>query len=288
MTRVLVAGATGTIGSLVVRELRDRGVAVRGYARDPIKAGAVLGADLDLTIGDFADRDSLRSSMAGVDAVFLSCANHPQQVELETNVIDTAVEMGVQRFVKLSAHGARIGSALAFWDANARIESHLYDVGVPSTVLRPGFLMTNLLGSAETVKHAGQFFLPAGDAQVALTDPRDVAAAAATALTTDRRSAETLRISGPNETLTFDDVAAQLSTAVGSTVKYVDVPDADARAAMADAGLPDWVADNLIVLFGLIRQGEAAAVSGDYRTLTGHSPRSFARFAHDHADLFTA
>jgi uncharacterized protein YbjT (DUF2867 family) len=260
-------------------------VAVRGYARDRLKASALLGEEADIVIGDFSDPKALRDAMAGSEAVFVSCANDPRQVELETNVIDAAAESDVSRLVKLSADGARVGSPLAFWDANARVENHLREVGLPAVVLRPGFYMTNLIGSAETIKHAGQFFLPAGDAPVALTDPRDVAAAAVMALTTALPAGQTFRISGP-EALTFTEVAAQLSTAVGSTVKYVDVPDVAARAAMAEVGLPDWLADNLIAVFGRIRQGDLATVTDDYRALTGREPRSFSDFARDHAALF--
>jgi uncharacterized protein YbjT (DUF2867 family) len=188
--------------------------------------------------------------------------------------------------VKLSALGARVGSPVEFWDVNARIESYLYDTGIPSVVLRPGFLMSNLLGSAETIKHAGQFFLPAGEAAVAMADPRDVAVAAATALTAQLRHAETFRLTAP-EAVTFTDVAAQLSTVLGSTVKYVDVSDEVARSAMTEAGTSDWLADNLITLFGRIRAGDLHTVTDDYESLTGMSPRTIADFARDHAAAFT-
>ena len=79
----------------------------------------------------------------------------------ECAVIDAAARAGVGRLVKLSARGAAAGSAVTFWDWHARIEQHLADSGVPAVVLRPGFSMANLLGSADPVRHTGVLPLPA-------------------------------------------------------------------------------------------------------------------------------
>lgn len=105
MTTVLVTGATGTVGSAVVRELRRCDVAVKAFVRDPDKAAAVLGDEVALVGGDLSDRESIRSAVEGVDRLFLACGNVPGQVEYETRAIDAAAEAGVERIVKLSANG---------------------------------------------------------------------------------------------------------------------------------------------------------------------------------------
>jgi nucleoside-diphosphate-sugar epimerase len=113
MQRVLVTGATGNVGSRVVRELLERGVPVRAFVRDPGKAAAQLGDHVEPAVGDFGDPGSMKAALDGVDGVFLACSNQPRQVEYETRVIDAAREMGVRRIVKLSARGAEIGSPVA-------------------------------------------------------------------------------------------------------------------------------------------------------------------------------
>ena len=96
-------------------------------------------------------RHRFARALRDVDAVFLACGNVPDQVAYECAVIDEAARSGVRRIVKLSARGAAIGSPVAYWDWHGLIERHLQASGIPSVVLQPGFLMTNLLAAAEQV-----------------------------------------------------------------------------------------------------------------------------------------
>jgi uncharacterized protein YbjT (DUF2867 family) len=285
MTTTLVTAATGTVGAAAASDLVQRGATVRAFTRDPDRASIVLHPDVEIVAGDLADTEAVRLAMKGVDSVLVACGNHPRQVALETNVIDAAAE-AVARVVKLSALHAEIDSPLAFWDAHGRIEQRLRDGTVAAVVLQPTYFMSNLLASAEAVRHTGQLFLPAGAAAVAMIDPRDVATVAAIALLDAAHDGATYRLTGP-EALTFEEVANRLSLVTGRPVQFVDVPDAAARSAMVDAGAPEWVADNLVTLFGLLRSGLGSTVTGDVRSVTGRPPRSLADFARDHAHLFS-
>jgi uncharacterized protein YbjT (DUF2867 family) len=285
MTKILVTGATGNVGSRVVNVLRERGMQVRAFVRDPGKAAAMLGDDVDLAVGDFGDPASIRAALDGVSGVFLACANQPRQVEYETRVIDLAQEAGVRRIVKLSALGAEVGSPVAFWDWHGRIEEHLRAAGLPLVILRPAFSMANLLGSAEAIGQTGMMFLPAGGASVSMIDPKDVAAVAAVALTGDEHDGVTYTLTGPEE-ITFQSVAEDLSAATSRHVQFVSVPDEAARQSMIEQGLPEFVADQIVTVFGFLRQGMQEQTTGTVRALTGREPRGFADFARDHARLF--
>ena len=122
---ILTTGATGTVGRHLARRLAERGATVRALVRDRDRAADLLGPDVDLAVGDLADRAPLTAALDGVSAVYLACANHPLQVAWETGLIDAAVAAGVRRIVKLSAIDAAIGSPVAFADAHGRIEEHL-------------------------------------------------------------------------------------------------------------------------------------------------------------------
>ena len=285
MTTILVTGATGTVGSALIGELVAREADVRAFVRDADKAAAVLGAEIEVCVGDFADSESLTRAMRGVDRVFLACANHPRQVEYEANALDAAKAKEVERVVKLSALGAEIGSPLDFWDAQGRIEVPLAQSRVAAVLLRPTTYMTGVLAAAATIADLGMLFVPAGQARVAMIDPRDVAAVAAVALTTEGHEGSTWTLTGP-EALTYGDVASRLSTLLGRRVEYVDVPDEQARAGLLQAGMPDWLASNLVTLFALIRQGVMTETTDTVFAVTGRPPRTFDEFAQDALPAF--
>jgi uncharacterized protein YbjT (DUF2867 family) len=284
---ILVTGATGTVGAHVVRELRKRGLTVSAFVRDRQKATQMLGTDVELAVGDFADRGSIERALQGVDRVFLACANTPGQIEYECATIDAARAAGVSQVVKLSGPGAAVDSALLFERWHGEIERHLLQSGVAYVLLRPSAYMTNLLAYAETIKHTGKLFAPAGAAQITYVDPRDVAAVAAVALATDGHAGRTYHLTGP-EAISYARIARDLSTATGRQIEYFNVPDEAARQAMIEAGLPSMVAEAIVAVFASQRAGSQARVTDAVRALTGRERRSFAEFARDYAAVFGA
>jgi uncharacterized protein YbjT (DUF2867 family) len=282
---ILVTGATGNAGSEVVRALRARGASVRAFVRDAEKARRLLGDDVELAVGDFADGSSLRAALDGARAMLLSCADDPRRVEWESSAIDAAAAADVKRIVKLSTIRAESGAPVAFWDWHGRVEKRLRSSGVPAVILQSSFYMSNLLSAAEQVASEGRLYAPAGQARVAMIDPRDVGAAAAAALTGAGEEGQTYVITGP-AAITWDEIAAELSSATGRQVKFVDLPDDLAKHGLVAAGLPEFVAEELIKILALLRQGVAAHVTDGVYALTGTRPHSFAQFARDHAHEF--
>jgi uncharacterized protein YbjT (DUF2867 family) len=212
--KVLVTGATGTVGAHVVRELRKRNVAVRAFVRDQPKAAQMLGHEVELAVGDFADRGSIERALDGADALFLACANVPAQIAYENSAIDAAQAAGIKRIVKLSGPDAAVDSSLLFERWHGEIERHLLRSGVPWVLLRPSAYMTNLLAYAEAITHTGRIFAPAGTAMITYIDPRDVAAAAAVTLATDRSTGRVYKLTGP-QAITYEHIAQDLSEALG-------------------------------------------------------------------------
>ena len=168
--------------------------------------------------------------------LFLSGADDPRRVEWETAAIDAAAEAGVRRIVKLSSIVAEPGAPVAFWDWHGRIEQHLRSSAVPAVVLRSSFFMSNLLAAAEPVALEGKLYAPAGEAQIAMIDPRDVGAAAAAVLTSAGHDGRSYVLTGP-EAVTYTQVAAALAEATGREVEFVDLPDEAATQGLI-AGRP--------------------------------------------------
>lgn len=284
MTTILVTGATGNVGRHLVDELRHRGVHARAFVRDAERARSVLGHDVELALGNFGDGASVRRALTGVDRLFLASPNAPSQVEHETTVIDAAVASGVHRIVKLTTPTARVGAPVTFWDWQGRIEQHLLRVPTPSVLVQSSFFMTNLLAAAPHVAHEATIAAPAGEARISMIDPRDVAAVAAVALT-DVSVPSRVHVTGP-EAITYHRVAAALSEITGRAIRYIDVPDAAARDGLRVAGMPDWFADPLVMLFGMLRRGAAEQVTDSVRAIIGRAPRSIEEFLRDHAAAF--
>jgi uncharacterized protein YbjT (DUF2867 family) len=284
--RVLVTGATGTVGRHLVHLLCRRGVPVRAFVRDRAQATDLLGPDVELAVGDLDDRASLDAATAGVVQVFLASGNHPRQAARETAAIDAAADAGVTRIVKLSARAAGIGSPVAFGDAHGRVEEHLRGRGVAHVVLRPGFYLTNLLGVADGVRH-GVLALPAAGARIAMIDPRDVAEVAAAVLTGSGHDGRTYELTGP-EAVSCDDVARELSALLGRRVDFVAVPDEAATAQLVAAGVGEWFATTTVALFGQLRRGVQSEARDVVHALTGREPRSVADFLAEHASAFHA
>jgi uncharacterized protein YbjT (DUF2867 family) len=174
---------------------------------------------------------------------------------------------------------------VAFWDWHGRVEQHLASSAVPGVILRASFYMSSLLAHAERIAGDGRLYAPAGHARVAMIDPRDVGAAAAALLTGAGVEGRTYVATGP-EAITFAQVAAQLSAATGRDIEFVDVPEDGARQGMIAAGVPEFVAEQLIAIFAMLRRGVAEQATDTVEVLAGARPRSFAEFAGEHAHLF--
>ena len=245
---VMVTGASGNVGSAVVRALRSRGVEVR-----------VRGERLE-----------------GCDALFLSSADWPGKVEFETATIDAAEAAGVRLIVKASTPAAQAGSPLPPFDWHGRIEAHLRASGVPWVLLHSGFYMTNV---AMTVR-GGAVVAPAGRGAVAMIDPADVGEVGAAALVGEARDV-VYELTGP-EAITYADAAAALG------LPYVDAPPDAARAGMAAAGLPDWLVTHLDGVFAAIRAGELARVTDTVAEVLGRPARSFRAFAREFSPAMSA
>jgi uncharacterized protein YbjT (DUF2867 family) len=282
---ILVTGATGNVGSEVVRSLRQQGAPIRAFVRDPVEARYRLGDGVQLAPGDFSDRRSVQEALEGVDAVFLSGPDDPRRVAWESDLIDAASAAGVGRIVKLSGIDAAPDSPIGPWAWHAQIERHLLDSGVPAAVLRASFFMSNLLAGAERIAADDLLAAPAGDARIAMIDPGDIGACAATVLTTAGHELRTYVLTGPRA-ITFAEVAGEISAVTGRDVGYVALPDEAARQGLVEAGTPGPVAEQIVAIFEALRTGAGEHVTDAVAAITGRQPADVASFVRRHARLF--
>jgi uncharacterized protein YbjT (DUF2867 family) len=274
---ILVIGGRSKIGSALIGELVARGEAVRALARSGESAGSFPDGVEDVA-GDLADLDSLRSAIAGAERMFLLCGPTEEEVQLNRNAIDAAKEAGVRLLVRSSILGSDRGSQATFVRDHGACDEYLRQSGVPHAIVRPNLFLQNVPeNTIPSIDADGNFYANAGDARISMVDTRDVAAVAAVILTESGHEGNAYDVTGP-EALSYHDVAAKLSAAMGRTVTYLDAPDDAVRSALAGFGLPEWLIGALVDLYQDYRRsgtdGYAAQVTDTVQRLAGRPSRT--------------
>jgi uncharacterized protein YbjT (DUF2867 family) len=275
---ILVVGATGTVGSEVIRQLVAGGERARGLVRDREKAGERLGVDTELVVGDLDRPETLTDALVGVDRMFLLTRQTSRQLEQERAAIQAAARAGVGHVVKLSVFRADEESPLQIARQHRQAEQALQDSGLAYTILRPPFYMQNLIGMVRN----GGLYSAAQDGRVAMIDVRDIAAVAVTALTGTGYEGQIYTPTGP-EAVTFDEVATIVSARTGEQVRHVRVPPDAVRDTLQARGVQAWFAADMAKLHTMLVSGYEDVVTDDVRAVTGHPPRTVAHFAADFA-----
>jgi uncharacterized protein YbjT (DUF2867 family) len=282
---ILITGATGTVGSEVVKRLSAQGVQVRAVTRNPRKAEANPLPYVQLVHGDFEDPESMRRACSGVDRAFLLTNSTERTEQQQIAFTRVAQQSGVRHIVKLSQLHADAGSPERFLRYHAAVEAAIQASGLTFTFLRPNLYMQGLLNFRQSIQQKSAFFAAVGDARISAVDVRDLADVAVAALTGSGHDNKVYSLTGP-DALTFAEMAHQFSKAVGRTITFVDVPPESMRVALVDLGFPAWQADGLLEEFAMYRRGEAAGVEAGVREALDRSPLSFDEFARDYAPLF--
>ena len=282
---ILVTGATGTVGTDLVKALTSRGEHVRAMVRDSEKAVSTLGHGVEIVEGDFGNPETFDAALRDVDKVFLLSPPSPQTGEQHGKFVESAKRAGVQHIVRLSVLPADPNSPIAIGRWHGEADQHVVDSGIAYTLLRPAYFMQNQLMSAGTIASQGAIYGMLGDGKVGHIDTRDVAEVAAVVLTGEGHEGKVYPLTGP-ESLSMTEVAARLSAALGKEVKYVNVAPDQVKAAIMGMGAPEFMADGLVELYMMISQGMADMVVGTFKDITGHDPRGFGQFANDFASAF--
>ena len=282
---ILITGATGTTGREVVKALATRGIAARAMVRATISTGE-LPAGITPVKGDFDDEGSLERALSGVERAFLLTPSSEHAEEQQLRFVTAARNAGVRHIVKLSQFAASPASPVRFLRYHAAVEQAIRASGMAWTFLRPNLFMQGLLHFAGMIRDKGMFAAPIGDARVSIIDVRDIAAAAAAALTEDGHENTIYTLTGP-EALTHAEMAAKLSAATGRSIAFVDASEDAMRHAMAGVGMPEWQIEGLIEDYAHYHRGEAAEIAEGVRSATGTNPKTFADFADDYAAAFS-
>jgi uncharacterized protein YbjT (DUF2867 family) len=274
---ILVTGATGNVGSEVVRALLDAGEDVRGLVRDGRANG--LPPSAEPVVGDLNRAETVAPALASATAVFLLSGYAGME-----QILADARAAGVQRAVLLSSAAAPSGdrsNAVARYHIES--EAAVRASGLAWTFLQPRTFMTNTLQWIDQLRDGDVVRAPFPGVRVATIDPRDVGAVAALALVTDDHDGRTYALTGPESLLPGERVAV-LGEVLGRDLRFEGQSDAEAREEMSKAMPPQYV-DAFMSFFaeGALDESE---VLPTVEEVTGRPPGTFRGWATAHADAF--
>jgi len=266
---IVVTGATGQLGHLVVEALLDRGVPaseITAVGRSTDKLADLADRGVTVMAADYTDPASLDAAFAGADSVLLVSSNdfndRPGQ---HRNAIDAAKRAGVSRLVYTSGPKATTSSVLLLAD-HGTTENYLQESGLPSTALRNGWYVENYTAQWPTYREHGMVG-SAGEGRVSLAPRSDFAEAAAVVLTTDGHEGKVYELGG--EAVTLTELAAVFSDATGTKVEYTDVPVEALVGILEGAGLPAPLATVFADVDRGIAAGELFVDPADLEELLG-------------------
>ena len=265
---VLVTGASGNVGRRLSSLLVQRGIPVRALVRTHSRDAV---ADVEVAVGDYADRASLNAALRGVTRAFMVCLPEaaPGRLIKHENFVEAASAAGVEHLVYLSflRPSPPAGFPQARWHAHT--EAAIDRAGLSRTFLRVSLYQTSLLNSAGILEN-DLLLAPAGTGQVAAVAREDIAAVAAAVLTQPLpERGDAYDVTGP-DLLTWHDIAQVVSAHTGRATRYQEITPESFAAKLRAAGRPADLIDGMIGLFTDIRHGHLAVRTDAVRQLTGH------------------
>ncbi|WP_437638662.1 SDR family oxidoreductase [Sorangium sp. So ce854] len=272
--KILVTGATGTVGREIVDQLAERGHHVRALSRDPGRAK--LPAGVEAVAGDLAAPETFAAALEGVEALHLINFGGDDHAPLQTGeqIVALARQAGVRRITVL------LGGA------SMPLDAAVASSGIDATFLQPVEFMANHLEWAASIRGEGVVREPFCDRLSAVVHEADIAAVAVAALTQDGHAGKTYTLTGP-EVLSLRQKIAILAAAAGREIKLVELTEREARARWAAAGFPPESIEFLVEVYGNTPELGRTVVPTVER-VTGRPARTFARWAAEHAAAFAA
>jgi uncharacterized protein YbjT (DUF2867 family) len=304
-TAILVTGATGTVGSEVVKRLTSpssslsSGSRVRAAVHSKDKADKLRNENktIEIVDVDYNKPETIVDALNGMDKLFLLTLPTPNMSEFALSLIKEAKKNDVKHIVKLSVLDADAEPGIMIGRVHREEEKIIEESGIPYTFLRAGAFMQNFINYfGETIRTQNAIYHPAGDGKVSFVDVRDIAAVATEILLAKNNEIKSKQqqqqhehkkygITG-NEALSYSQAAEILSNVLGRRISYVNITEEDARKAMKKMGMEVWLVDALLELYSLIRSGNASQTTTVVEQITGRKPISLEQFVRDYANFF--
>ncbi|MBS0349066.1 MAG: SDR family oxidoreductase [Proteobacteria bacterium] len=240
---IVVTGASGQLGRLVIENLLQTVPAAQIVAavRTPAKVADLAARGVQVREADYNRPETLDTAFAGADKLLLiSSSEVGSRLPQHRAVIDAAKRAKVGLIVYTSLLRADT-TPLPLGAEHKATEQLIAEAGLPAVILRNGWYTENYLASIPPALQYGVVLGSAGEGRIASAARADYAAAAAAVLTRDGQAGKVYELAG-DESYTLAELAAEIARQSGKAVAYQNLPEADFKAALLGAGLPEGLA----------------------------------------------
>lgn len=276
---ILVTGATGELGQLVVEALLKRVAAseIAVAVRNPAKAGKFRDLGIDIRVADYDKPETWTSALRGIDKVLLISANEVgRRLAQHKTVIEAAKAEGVKFIAYTSLlHADR--SPLELAEEHRATEALIEESKIPYVILRNGWYLENYAGVLQNALSQGALYGAAKEGRISAASRADFAEAAAVVLSTKGPLKKVYELAG-DKGFTLSELASLLSSRGNKTVRYTNLSESEYKAALVGVGLPEGFAHILADADTGISKGALHDESGDLRALIQRDTESLNRF----------
>ena len=283
-----VIGATGRVGSEIVRGMLARGDTVAALVRDVDKAHRVLGEPdgLHVRLTRLDDPRDVTEALDGIRTVFIAMGSVGVEGVLQRIAINTAAEVSsIEQVSRLSVLNASASSLGINQRAHYSIDQFANSTAVPYSTIRPAIFSASLLAAAPEVRASRTWTGLAGTGRMALIDHRDAAEAAVHVLTEPALWGGHHDLTGP-ASMSWPEALELLSAELGEPVTFRVATERQFLERLTGAGVTAGSAELLIAREWAILAGENDYTTDNFQQITGRRPRRVAEFLHEHRAEF--
>jgi NAD(P)H dehydrogenase (quinone) len=283
-----VVGATGRVGSEIVRGLLSQGVSVTALVRDPDKARRAFGEPrgLRVRLTRLNDPRDLADALNGIRTIFIAMGSIGIEGVLQRIAISAAAGISsIEQVIRVSVLNASADSLGINQRAHYSIDQFASSTAVPYSTIRPAIFSASLLSAAREVRASRTWTGLAGSGRMALIDHRDAAEAGLRVLTDPALWGAHHDLTGPVP-LSWPEALEQLSEEIGESVTFRVVAERDLLDRLSGAGVAAGTAELLIAREWSILAGENDYTTDTFERITGHPPRPLAEFLHEYRAEF--
>lgn len=281
-------GATGHVGSQIVRRLLKHGEAVTALVRDPDKARRTFGKPdgLLVRLTQLDDPGDLTEAFDGVRTLFIGMGSIGIGGVLQRIAINAAARVTtIEQVTRLSVLNASADSVGINQRAHCSIDQFASSTGVPYSTIRPAIFSLSLLAGAHEVRASRTYTGLAATGRTALIDYRDVAEASLRVLTDPALWGKHHDLTGPVP-MSWPEALEVLSAELGEPVTLRVVTEPELLERLTSAGVHPGEAELVIAREWAILAGENDYTTHTFEQITGRPPRPLSEFLHEHRAAF--